>query len=93
MREINQEELSFAEKLVARSGRRRESRAILLETMKAGRATIAYQREGFWTKSIIKTQNNLYIGVAKRSPEDKSNPIVGYNIAFSRALRSKPISL
>ncbi|HNC56671.1 MAG TPA: hypothetical protein PLP33_14570 [Leptospiraceae bacterium] len=93
MRKFNDTELSLLRKVANRKGRRSESRKLLFDTIESGKATVAFQKNGYFTTAVIKTENNLYIGTAKRMPEDKSNPVVGQNLALSRALKSKPVGI
>lgn len=36
---------------------------------------------------------DYWIGIAKRNPKDTPNPVIGMQVALTRALRSEPIQL
>lgn len=54
---------------------------------------VVYARDGDFTVAILGGLNDdLYVGVSKRSPRDKMNEDIGKTIAFCRAAR-KAITL
>jgi hypothetical protein len=54
---------------------------------------VSFLRDKNFTIALVKAGGNLFVGEAKRNPRDPEMPTVGHDVAFTRALRNRPVKL